>query len=326
MSHSQQRTIDIPATWVAEVLQLEQNDVRFEAFANDLVATLEGQPVLSTSKSWDLGRDGRGYGSRRGVYVLTTLRSDPQKALRDASRLKGAHPPIKHIYYMAPGAVSEHTLENHRRAISDVVGANVRIDPFGRPQIVELVSSGKDGSAFSRHYAGELASITNVLATDASPPESKHLELALCTFGAEDTRELRAALSSRLILRLLETQNRSLDDLADGAAKVLGVPAFSRSTVQHYCGLLCQLDQITERQSLYEITDIGRKAIASGDEGVVQNELSGRKAVRKAVEESLGGAIPEQQWASIWTDHAKGTGACFLCSRQTGFGRSSLTS
>ena len=41
MSDSQQRTAEIPATWVTEILQLEQNDVRFKAFATDLVSTLE---------------------------------------------------------------------------------------------------------------------------------------------------------------------------------------------------------------------------------------------------------------------------------------------
>ena len=311
MSPSQQPTAEIPATWVREILQLEQNDVRFEAFATDLVSTLEGQPVLSTSQSWDLGRDGRGYGARRGVWVLTTLRADPDKALQDASRLKSTHAPINHIYYVAPRAISEQVLDNHRRAIREVVGGTVIVDPLGRPQIVALVSSGKDGLAFRRHYAGELASITNVLAQDASEPQSHHLELALCTFGAKDTRELRAALSSRLILRLLEARNCSVGDLADGAAKVLGVPAFSRATVQHYCGVLGKLGHIAERRSLYEITDEGRQAIAAGDEGVVQRGLSGRKAVRRAVEESLGNAIPEQQWTHLWTDIQKGLAYAF---------------
>ena len=311
VSDSQQRTAEIPATWVTEILQLEQNDVRFEAFATDLVSTLEGQPVLRTSQSWDLGRDGRGYGARRGVWVLTTLRTDSRKALQDASRLKSTHAPIKHIYYVAPRAISEQVLENHSRAIRDVVGDAVRVDPLGRPQIAALVSSGKDGLAFSRHYAGELASITNVLARDASEPQFNHLELALCTFGAKDTRELRAALNSRLILRLLEARHCSVDDLAAGAAQVLGVPAFSRSTVQHYCGLLSERGHIEERYSLYEITDAGRQAIAAGNEGVVQNELSGRTAVRRAVEESLGNTIPEQQWAYIWTDIQKGLAYAF---------------
>ena len=311
MSHSQQRTAEIPPTWVTEILELEQNDVRFEAFATDLVSTLEGQPVLRTSQSWDLGRDGRSYGSRRGVYVLTTLRTDPGKALQDATRLTSTHATIKHIYYVAPRVISEKVLEDHSRAIRAVVGAAIPVDPFGRSQIVGLISSGKDGLAFSRHYAGELASITNVLAKDASTPPSTHLELALCTFGAEDTRALRVALSSRLLLRLLETRHRSADDLADGAAKVLGVPAFSPATVQHYCGLLETQGHITEDNSLYAITEAGRQALASGDEGVVQNELSGRSAVRKAVEESLGDAIPEQQWTHIWTDMQQGLAYAF---------------
>ena len=74
MSSHPDRPTRIAPTWVTQVLELEQSDVRFEAFANELVSALEGQPVVSTSRSWDLGRDGRGYGSRRGVYVMTDTR------------------------------------------------------------------------------------------------------------------------------------------------------------------------------------------------------------------------------------------------------------
>ena len=213
VSHSEQHPAEIPAKWVSDILDREQNDVRFEAFATDLVSTLQDQPVLSTSRSWDLGRDARGYGSQRGVYVLTTLRTDADKALQDAARLTSTRASITHIYYVAPRVVSEHALEDHRRAIRNVVGDNISIDPLGRPQIVGLVSSGRDGLAFRRHYAGELASITHVLTIDASVPQSTHLELALCTFGAKDTGDLRVALTSRLLLRLLETRHRSVHDL-----------------------------------------------------------------------------------------------------------------
>ena len=311
MSSPPDRPTGIAPTWVTQVLELEQSDVRFEAFANELVSALEGQHVVGTSRSWDLGRDGRGHGSRRGVYVLTTLSNDPTKARADAARLKTGRMPIRHVYYVAPRIVSESVLEEHCGAIQAVLGHNVLIDPLGRTQIVDLVSSARDGAAFSRHYGGELASIANALARDAVEPQSKHLELALCTFGAKDTHELRVALSARLILGLLQQKTLSVADLADGAASVLGVPAFSRSTVQHYCNGLEQRGHVRECDSLYEITEAGRKAFAEGDEGVVESELSGREAVRAAVEESLGDSIPEQQWASIWTDLQSGLAYAF---------------
>ena len=219
--------------------------------------------------------------------------------------------PIRHIYYVAPRIVSESVLEDHCGAIQAVLGDKVQIDLLGRTQIVDLVSSARDGEAFARHYGGELASIANALARDAVEPQSKHLELALCTFGAEDTHELRVALSSRLILGLLQEENLSVESLANGAASVLGVPAFSRSTVQHYCNGLKQRGHVSERDSLYEITEAGRQALAEGDEGVVATALSGREAVRGAVEESLGDSIPEQQWASIWTDLQSGLAYVF---------------
>lgn len=311
MSIPSDQPTGIAPTWVTQVLELERSDVRFEAFANELVSALEGQPVVGTSRSWDLGRDGRGYGSRRGVHVLTTLGNDPSKPRDDATRLRSGRLPIRHIYYVAPRIVSESVLEDHCREIHAVLGDKVQIDPLGRTQIVDLVSHERDGGAFSRNYSGELVSISRALARDAVEPQSKHFELALCTFGATNTHELRVALSSRLILGLLQQKNMSGDDLADGAARVLGVPAFSRSTVQHYCKGLEQRSHIRERDSLYEITEAGRQAFAEGDEGVVESALSGREAVRAAVEESLGDGIPDQQWASIWTDLQSGLAYAF---------------
>ena len=311
MSSHPDRPTRIPPTWVTQVLELEQSDVRFEAFANELVSALEGQAVVGTSRSWDLGRDGRGYGPRRGVHVLTTLGNDPSKPRDDAARLKSGRMPIRRIYYVAPRIVSESVLEDHCRAIQTVLGDNVLIDPLGRTQIVDLVSTARDGEAFSCHYRGELASIANALARDAVEPQSKHLELALCTFGAKDTHDLRVALSSRLILGLLQQESMNVECLADGAASVLGVPAFSRSTVQHYCNGLEQRGHIRKHDSLYEITEAGRQAFAEGDAGIVESELSGREAVRRAVEESLGDSIPEQQWVLIWKDLQSGVANAF---------------
>ena len=224
MNRSRDPSPEIASAWVSQVLELEEHTVRFEAFANELVSILEGQAVVGTSRSWDLGRDGRGYGARRGVHVLTTLGDDPKKPAADAARLNQTGAEVRHIYYVAPRIVSESSLEYHRQAIRTVVGDHVHIDLLGRIQIVELVSTGKATAAFTRHYQGELASIENALAIDAGEPQSKHLELALCTFGAKDTHELRVALSFRLILGLLKRQPLCLKDLADGAANDL--PAF----------------------------------------------------------------------------------------------------
>ena len=293
-------SIPILPMWVEQILAYEHDDVRFEAFANDIASILEGQPIVGTSASWDLGRDGRGLGPRHGVFVLATLRTDTDKAKTDASRLKAQARRIRRVYYVAPRLTSEAILEKHCAEIRSILGNSVVVDAIGQHQILDLVTSGKADQHFRRHYSGELDSLKIALATDTDAPHSKHFELALCTFGAENTQELRQVLTSRLILDLLDEQPRSLGGLAEGAARLLGVAAFSESCLQHYCEQLRDRGHVDIKQHQYEITDSGKQKLESGYVEVVASELSGRDAVRKAVEESLGNNIPRDQWNAIW--------------------------
>ena len=282
-----------------QVLAYEHDDVRFEAFANEVVSVLEGKPIVGTSRSWDSARDGRVLGARQGTFVLTTLRIDAGKPRTDAARLKATAWKIRHVYYVVSRLVSEAVLEKHCNEIRSVLGEDIQIDPIGGHQISDLVSSGKAAPAFQRHYAGELASIKIALAGDTDDPQSKHLELALGTFGAKNTQNLRVALSSRLILGLLSKKPLSLAELAAGSTTFLGVP-FSESSIHYYCGFLKEMGQIDFKLERYEITDSGRQALTLANEGAIASQLSGRDVVRRAVEESLGARIPEQQWNLIW--------------------------
>ena len=135
--------VRILPTWVNQVLAHEHDDVRFEAFANEVVSVLEGKPIVGTSRSWDLARDGRGLGARQGTFVLTTLRIDAGKPRTDAARLKATAWKIRHVYYVAPRLVSEVVLEEHCNEIRSILGEDIQIDSIGGPQISDLVSSGR---------------------------------------------------------------------------------------------------------------------------------------------------------------------------------------
>ena len=91
-----------PVSRVGLTIVHEHDDVRFEAFANEVVSVLEGKPIVGTSRSWDSARAGRGLGARQGTFVLTTLRIDTDKPRTDASRLKATAWKIRHVYYVAP--------------------------------------------------------------------------------------------------------------------------------------------------------------------------------------------------------------------------------
>lgn len=291
----------VPKAWVRQILESEHDDGRFEQFANAVVSGLEGRPVVGTSSSWDLGRDGRSAGPGPTVYVLTTLQADIDKPTRDAKKLKETSKP-KRVYYVTARPHSEHTLKAHAAAIRAVLGDKVAVEePLGAEQIADLVSSGKAGDAFKKHYAGEIASIQAAL---GGPGEGdvhlQQLELALSTFGATDTQQLRNSLGTRLILNVLEARPGTVESLAGDAAKLLGVEAFAVSTVRYYCGLLEQQKLVATKDSRYEMTDLGREEQAKAQVELVASELEGRSAVRAAVEASLGTTLAESHWSVIW--------------------------
>lgn len=95
-----------------KVLDIETNDGRFENFSREVVQVLEGGgTIFSTSASWDLGRDGVGFGRSAGVYVCASLRDDVDaKALSDIQRLNSTTANIKHVYFC-----SSHQLSEQRR-------------------------------------------------------------------------------------------------------------------------------------------------------------------------------------------------------------------
>jgi predicted nucleic acid-binding protein len=292
----------IPSFWVEQILASEHDHRRFELFANAVGSALEGRPIMATSASWDLGRDGRA-GAGTGVYVITTLEDGIQKPSDDAKRLKKTTTKIKRVYYVTACPHSDHTLDAHARVIGAELGVDVDVEPIGGIQIADLVSSGKVADAFRKAYAGELGGIQATFSGSAEGETAlQQLELALSTFGAADTQQLRDALISRLVLTLLEPGPATIEELAASAGRWLGVDAFSASTIKGYCRDLAESGLVTTQgDSHYQVSESGTVQLARSRRDLVVTELKGRAAVRGAVEESLGGTLTEQQWSAIWT-------------------------
>ncbi|WP_041929679.1 hypothetical protein [Methylibium petroleiphilum] len=95
---------------IEQVLANENNDARFERFANSVVSAIEGgAKVLPTSASWDLGRDGVGVGKATGLYVCSSLRDDiDNKTLEDIERISTTTHNISRLYFCLSNRISEH--------------------------------------------------------------------------------------------------------------------------------------------------------------------------------------------------------------------------
>lgn len=294
----------LPRAWVRQILDGEHDDGRFEQFANEIVRVLEGRQIVATSASWDLGRDGRSVGPGSGIAVLATLQLGIDKPTKDAKRLKGsakgsAKP--KRVYYVTSRPHSDHTLKEHASAIANILGPKTDVEPIGGIQIEDLVSTGKVADGFKKLYAGEIAGIQAALATlDEGEAYLQQLELALSTFGATNSQELRIALATRLILTLLEPKPARIEALNAGASKLLGVDAFSSPTLVYYCDQLRQRSLIDQANGEYRLLEAGRRELAQSRTDAVARELKGRAALRAAAEESLRRTLAEQQWSVIW--------------------------
>jgi hypothetical protein len=133
-------------------LAIESNDGRFENFCCDVVSLIEGGAVIfSTSRSWDLGRDGVGAGSARGVYVCTTLRDDlDEKNIRDLQRLVETTPNISRIYFCSSQKLSEHRKSLLEGQILDEIDHAFPVSCLGSAQLTEAAK--RDPSVITRHY------------------------------------------------------------------------------------------------------------------------------------------------------------------------------
>src|SRR5690242_13655246 len=91
------------------VLRTETSDSRFEYFCRAIVQHIEGgSPVFGTAASWDLGRDGVGFGRGAGVYVCASLRDDVDvKAIHDLERLTTTTRQISRVYFCSSHRLSE---------------------------------------------------------------------------------------------------------------------------------------------------------------------------------------------------------------------------
>lgn len=168
------------ATVSEAILAVETNDGRFESFCRDVVSLIEGgAPILPTSKSWDLGRDGVGAGTANGIYVCASLRDDVDlKALQDLGRLKSTTRQIGRVYFCSSLKLSEKRISTIEGQLAQEVENAFPISCLGAVQLVDAARS--DATVFARHYGAEIQSVQRAISSDPSDEAENHgLRLAL---------------------------------------------------------------------------------------------------------------------------------------------------
>jgi len=168
-----------PATkqMVFDILTHERFPTRFEDFCAALFSEIDGVTYVTTSPTWDHGRDARAAstgGKQQPPFVCCgTEENVVKKASDDVKRICETTKPTSIVCCFTDPTFSEHKtiqIEQDVRAIAP--GLEV-VRSFGADQLAQLVVD--NPHAFEKHYQGELANLRNALAAPDAVSEAVQL-------------------------------------------------------------------------------------------------------------------------------------------------------
>lgn len=288
---------------VEQVVKSETVPIRFENFANLVVSELEGgAPVLSTSKSWDLGRDGVGYGSAKGLFVLTSLRDDlDAKVFSDFERIQETTRYLKTMYFCSSQPLSEHKREQLRHQLADETDHAYEIDVLGASQIAEL--SIKYGDIAERFYNAEIQDVLKVLtAAPSDTSQENGFRLAILAAASEDSDAIRKEVyRTRLLDALRDGQGRTPAIVSKAISEALQLGRnIPTSTLAPHLDELTAEKLISYNGIAYQITAKGSEEIAQREKEGVGRLLELKGEIRTALEQGLGETIQIDHFNQIW--------------------------
>lgn len=287
---------------VERIINSETVPIRFENFANSVVEKLENAPVLSTSKSWDLGRDGVGFGNGKGLFVLTSLRDDVDaKFFSDLERIKHTSKNLKIMYFCTSHTLSEYKREFLRNQLNSETDNLYTIEVLGASQLTEL--SIKYDDIAGRVYAAEIKDIINILT--AEPNDSVRdngLRLAMLSSASETSDQIRSEVyRTRLLDALRDGKPRTSAAVCKALSDNLHLGrSIAESALTPYLRRLVEDKVIYSDGVTYSITPTGRSEIDRRANDGVGRLLAMKGAIKSALEKGLGEEIQVDHFNQIW--------------------------
>ena len=252
---------------IYSVVECDAQDLRFESYANAIVSVIEQQAVLSTSRSWDLGRDGITI-QRTKIFVCSSLNTTiDKKSLKDLERLKTTKANPEKVYFCSSRDLSEHT----KQKLKDELQRKFpwRIEVLGGRQLVEfdLANADKTNSPSNaeNHYRSEIEDCNRRLSEQSTNDASlEAMRLALMALGASPT-DPRSELGAALVLSLYSADS-GLGLSPNHAAKQLSNRLKLNSTISSttITTLLKSLEQksfLIEAEGLFYLDSKGKTAL-----------------------------------------------------------------
>ncbi len=285
------------------VLAIETNDARFEAFCREVVSCIEGgATIFSTSASWDLGRDGVGAGVARGIYVCTSLRDDVDaKVLSDLERVTSTTTGITRIYFCSSHQLSEHKRTQLETQLAAEIDNAFPVTCLGSTQLTEAVAH--EPAIIERKYGPEIRNALRAISADpADETEVRGLRLALMATSGEDSIQIRQELYAGGLLDMLSDRKpRTISVCAKSLSEKLRLGRLiSDAAVLPHLKRLHSEGFFSQNDGVFSITDAGIKRAQELNTQAVDRFLSGRHAIRQAIENSIGEKIIDDHFHQIW--------------------------
>lgn len=285
------------------MLHGETDDLRFERFCADLVELIEGgTKIVTTSRSWDRGRDGRSIGPGPRIIVcasITTTIAD--KMLGDLKKVAKSGVGVEKIYFCTTQDPSEWTLDQVAVELRAEL-PNATIEPMNATQLARM--AGFHAEPLNRHYATELRDFQVWLtADDASEADvGESLLLALATAGQPGSSEIRSAAYKQMILRsLADDAARTLNELGVeiGGRLKLARPIPGSVLGVHIAPLETQ-GLVIKTGDKYARAPSGEAVAVDEEEAAAEALRDGQRDIRLALESALGHDLADKQFAAIW--------------------------
>jgi hypothetical protein len=287
---------------IQSVILGDPHPQRFESFCNALVSELEGGiAVVPTSRSWDLGRDGRDA-SGQGLFICATLEAKVSaKSVNDIKRLTEHAVKVSRVYFCSSRLLSEKQCAELEASLRPLLVPDATVSVHGAAQLAALAA--RTPAIASRHYQAEIEETVALMrgaATDGAP-EEEALRLSLMTLGSEASHEIRRSLYFGILCSVFARGPRNSAECArDVSARLSLQRNIPWEVLEPYVRELAETGDIRLDEGRYHLTDAGNARLQGSEGGAAAQIVDGRTRLREAIEKSIGNRLADQHYDRIW--------------------------
>lgn len=290
------------------VLMDEKHAIRFEDFCIDLFSDVNQCVYVTTSRTWDLGKDGRQVTSpstgELNVICCGTGDDPVEKAKDDLARLlENDLVPNQMLCCFTDASFSENKAYKIQVELRRMCSKIRIIDSFGLDQLADLCVRFPD--AIQRHYSGEIQNARNEIASKSSiqhDSELTGLRVALSSQVHEQAQSRRSEIVQSVLLKALEGgSSLTLRKLSVSITQLLHLP----KTVQE-SWMQLELDRLASRKLVeptstgYCITRLGLEQLKTSESSGDAVLAEGKRVIAEAIHELTGSRPVGDELALIW--------------------------